>query len=513
MDGVSRSHGRCHSLIILVPLLPFIVRIAITIPNTPKGIFEWTVKRGKMGNPEMLNYRYSPFTRPLQELTGDDLAVLRDVSEGWFVDYKSQALSSRDFAKHISAFGNQFGGWLFVGVGEGPNKSTKAETFPGIPTPDVGKVLGQIREAISAHISPPIYFEQKVIDGPAPALGLAAERSIIVVGIPEGPNPPYVHSSGRIYRRIADSSDPKPESDRAVLDSMWRKSEEGRRALEDFILKPTTRGSEVRSSICYVYLFADLTFSGADYALTYSEFREAMLTEKPESGPSLPLDSIYPTPDGFIARQVGTNNPLADLVALRWWRNGNVRLAIPLNRLQPSFIEPEDDERLGELIKAMGKARKLYPWILDLDQWLLLVTTLTSRFIYLREKLQMTGAIFGKMLFTSMGGSTPFVGMPSYLETVSAFGIPVVQDSIILCPTGTTPNSFQVLVDSKNATPIIRAMALIMPLTVAALRAMGVPIDTAASSLNRTISEVGGALDRAVVKSQRVKANLLTGGD
>jgi predicted HTH transcriptional regulator len=167
----------------------------------------------------MLAYRYSPFTKPLHDLTGDDLAILRDVSEGWFVDYKSEPLSTRDFAKHTSAFGNQFGGWLFVGVAEGPNKSMKAGSFPGVQAADVSKILVQVREAVSAHVSPAVCFDHKVIDGPVPTLELPSERSIIIIGVPEGSSPPYVHSTGRIYRRIADSSDPKAETDRAVLDS------------------------------------------------------------------------------------------------------------------------------------------------------------------------------------------------------------------------------------------------------------------------------------------------------
>lgn len=208
----------------------------------------------------MLPYRYSPFTKPLHDLTGDDLAVLRDVSEGWFVDYKSEPPFVRDFAKHISAFGNQFGGWLFIGVAEGPNKSMKAGSFPGVPSANVSNILIQVREAVSAHVSPPVYFDHKVIDGPVPALELAPARSIIVIGVPEGPNPPYVHSSGRIYRRIADSSDPKAETDRAVLDSMWRKSEELRTRLRDFILKPTEKPRS-ENTYCYVYLLTDLTLS------------------------------------------------------------------------------------------------------------------------------------------------------------------------------------------------------------------------------------------------------------
>src|ERR1039457_215137 len=187
----------------------------------------------------MIGYRYNPFSKPLADCPLEKLIRLRDVSEGWFVDYKSEPLSPKDFGKHLSAFANQFGGWLFVGVKEGPNKSLKAESFPGIPASDVGAVLVKIREGVSAHVSPPFYFDHRIIDGPVDAIGLEAGRSIIIVAVPEGPNPPFVPSSGKIYRRIADSSEPKAETDRAVLDTLWRKSEDLRTRLRDFIVKPT----------------------------------------------------------------------------------------------------------------------------------------------------------------------------------------------------------------------------------------------------------------------------------
>ena len=89
--------------------------------------------------------------------------MLRDVSEGWFVDYKVAQLSPKDFGKHLSAFANQFGGWLFVGIQEA---NLKAASFPGIPSVEVGATLVKIREGVSAHVSPTVYFDHRIIDGP-----------------------------------------------------------------------------------------------------------------------------------------------------------------------------------------------------------------------------------------------------------------------------------------------------------------------------------------------------------
>ncbi len=424
----------------------------------------------------MLTSRYSPFTKPLAEFPPEELGVLRNVSEGWFVDYKAEPISARDFGKHLSAFANQFGGWLFVGVAEGPNKSLTAGSFPGIPAADVGGVLVTIREGVSAHVSPTVYFAHRVIDGPVEAIGLATGRSIIVVDVPEGPNPPFVHSSGRIYRRIADSSEPKAETDRAVLDSMWRKSQDLRNRLQEFILDPT---SQTDKTVCYLYLMEDLTMSLPENGLGFAGFRDAMRAETP-NGMAIPLDNIYSTQDGFIARHYWhDNNPLSELVSLRWWRSGNVRLTVPINCIQftPWIEEVVGDNLFHEFHRIVGKRYQEYQWILNLDQWLVGVFTLAGRYLDLRDKLDSRKPIYGTVVFSNVLARTPFIGMESYLKNVNQHGTPVVQDHLTMFPPGIELNSFIVLDDSRHRDRIQRSFGLIVPLVIDGLKSLGVMFD------------------------------------
>jgi hypothetical protein len=426
----------------------------------------------------MLTYRYNPFTKPLSEFPVEELGVLRNVSEGWFVDYKGQPISARDFGKHLSAFANRFGGWLFVGVAEGPNKSLKAGSFPGIPAADVGGVMAHIRDGVSVHVSPTVYFEYRLIEGPVDTIGLESGKSIIVVAVPEGLNPPYVHSSGRIYRRIADSSEPKAETDRAVLDDMWHKSENLRERLEKFVLKPTET-EPTANTFCYIYLMEDLTMSLPEYGLDLAGFREAMRTETPHDM-SIPLDNIYSTQDGFIARHYLQNNdPLNELITLRWWRSGNVRLTIPINyvNITPWIEEAIFDDLFNDFRKIMGNKYKEYRWILNLDQWLLGLLTLTGRYLDLRDKVDSKDRIYGKIVFSNVRLRTPFIGMESYLKNVRQYGIPVVQDNLAIFPLGTELNAFRLLSDPKHGDRIQRSFALIAPLVIDGLKSLGVMFD------------------------------------
>jgi len=85
----------------------------------------------------MYEYQYNPFFKTLRDVVAEDLAQLRSVSEGWFVDYKRTALDTRELGKHISAFANQRGGWLIFGIEEAQDGSRTAAFFPGIPEAEV----------------------------------------------------------------------------------------------------------------------------------------------------------------------------------------------------------------------------------------------------------------------------------------------------------------------------------------------------------------------------------------
>ena len=163
---------------------------------------------------------YTPFDKNLADISPDDLATLTNVYEGWYVEYKSRLINNRALAKSLSSFANQYGGWLFLGIVE-DGGSHAAKSFPGIPNCQVPSGLESLKNASKDLLRPFVFYETRVFSGPIESVGLQQGRSIIVVRIPEGPNTPYVHNDGRVYRRIADSSDPRPETDRATLDLLF----------------------------------------------------------------------------------------------------------------------------------------------------------------------------------------------------------------------------------------------------------------------------------------------------
>ena len=166
-----------------------------------------------------MTYKYTPFDKEIEDISPEDLETLRDVHEGWYVEYKSELISSRNLAKSLSAFANQYGGWLFIGISE-VNESNVAGDFPGIPDSEVTQALEILRNSSKDLLNPAVFYETRVFQGPIKNVGLQIGYSVIVVRIPQGSNTPYVHNDGRIYQRVADSSDPKPATDRSTLDFM-----------------------------------------------------------------------------------------------------------------------------------------------------------------------------------------------------------------------------------------------------------------------------------------------------
>lgn len=113
----------------------------------------------------MFNAEYNPFGKRLAELDATDLEKLRQVSEGWYIEYKSVVPTPKKVAKAVAAFANTYGGWLIIGIDESKDRQRTAGGFPGL---DVATIAGEderLRNSIAANIFPTPYFETKHIYG------------------------------------------------------------------------------------------------------------------------------------------------------------------------------------------------------------------------------------------------------------------------------------------------------------------------------------------------------------
>lgn len=164
---------------------------------------------------------FSPFESSFDQLTVSDLALLRDVSEGWYIEYKRELVSTRDIAKSISAMANTYGGWIFFGIVEKSKTESVAGFFPGISVSELESAKQQIRQSVHAHLNPICHFDMIALTGPDDTLGLSEAEAIIVVHVPQSFDTPHIHSTGRIYRRVGEGSEPEAETNRDALRELW----------------------------------------------------------------------------------------------------------------------------------------------------------------------------------------------------------------------------------------------------------------------------------------------------
>lgn len=296
-----------------------------------------------------MHYGYSPLNKPLKEVTPKDLLLLKEIEEGWYIDYKSSPYKdSADFGKHMSSFANQYGGFIFVGVEEN-QKTNRAEKFIGFDTSDVNKILERIRAAATTNVNPELYYESHVIHGPIEEIQLAEGKSIIIVGVPEGMYPPYIHSSGKIYQRFSDSSKPfdvKEIKDRHSLDKLFERKAKSDSKIVSFINDkfciPEEQAHVPRFEIS---LLCNLDKMDSNICITYELLQKVIQNKKLQLDVS--IDSLYQIRNGFFMRIVQNNKAELHLPSMFLSPKGNAKITFPLNiPSQKEFIRIYENKNL-----------------------------------------------------------------------------------------------------------------------------------------------------------------------
>ncbi|MBW8185503.1 AlbA family DNA-binding domain-containing protein [Shewanella nanhaiensis] len=420
-----------------------------------------------------MHYSYSPFKKRLNDIDHEDLLLLRDVSEGWYVDYKIKGLKVADFAKHLSAFANQYGGWLIIGIAESTNGTRTAGDFVGIENSHVEKVCTDIREASSAHINPEVFYDERIVRGPIKEIGLEAGKSIIIICVPTSFNTPHIHSSGRIYKRVADQSKPKEETDRYQLDKLWLRNQEHKKKVSD-LLTTIPELSSIQSSTPWLHVYlkkSDFQIPPSEN-LSFSSFRSIVQ----EQGDKLlrsfaPLESVSTTANGYIARQVKGNAPMCNCLTLRWFHDGVVRLDIPLNSygIEDFCIQYKGNKNAVEFFKNLRENvdQKYYEHIRIVD-YSLLATTLNSLYgtcLYLFNEIDDVRNSFSCFTLRNTAHSFPFFDTESFIEKVNQDGLPLTHENLISMPVNPTEESMDLIDIDYDSLDFSSCMDVTMAIT------------------------------------------------
>jgi len=441
------------------------------------------IHQDKRGSP----LRYTPFDVDLDEVTETHIAGLREVAEGWSVEYKSIVPMPKDLAKSLSSFANRYGGWLFLGIQEDSTDNTAA-SFPGIPDSDVTSAVQRVRDAAKDLLQPTVPFIHRTLSGPLATISLPTGYSIIVIRIPEGATPPYMHNDGRVYVRTGDSSSPVPATDRTTLDLLHRKAAEKSNLLIDLIdRRPQVSQGEDETPYLHLVICSDpFRVLNHWYSGSFAEFSNIM-----SAGP-LPFDNLYASQNGFVARQAKNNDRYSRLFTWEFSRTCNSFVTLPLPILPTPHLDgryygTEDWKQFdcGEPFGAMLAKAELRPNnILNLNILISVLVGILLRHRELVGEVGISGPFYIKGVVENVWRATPFIDLREYMTHIESFDFPVVQDREVIVPVGDWPEGY-ITVREKSLDRDYTQAAVTMWKVI--MQALGVPAEVWEESMEDII--------------------------
>jgi Putative DNA-binding domain len=394
--------------------------------------------------------KYSPFpNKDLDVLSADDLTILSVVKEGWYIEYKREAPNPKSLAKSIASFANTYGGWLFIGVAEKERADNTAGSCPGIARAEMDGLLQAIRQSAATLINPTPHFELKVVWGPNPTMGLSEESGVICIEVAQSSLAPHIHSNGCIYRRVSDSSEPKPENDRHQLDILWDRRKIVHEEYRQWISrKPQRAKTDEQQSYLRLLLDGDIyKKTGKSWNLSVRTIRETLNDRT--SGIAIPLEAVYPSSIGTVARQISslTNHEQFGFTFIVG-RGLKSEVWIPIN----TYALTDSEALVTHLAKYSNFTRfhkKLIAsnakdiQILDLNAILMIAFAVSSQYLQLLRvcNIELEG-LFAKVILSDVRNTIPFLDSKVVLDRIDKFGLPLCLIDEAIVPDGDNADSF-----------------------------------------------------------------------
>lgn len=395
-----------------------------------------------------INYSFNPFNKSVSDLTTEDLVILKQVTEGWYVEYKQEVSSAKVIAKSISAFANTYGGWIFYGIAEQSKENSVAGEFPGIANDQLDQELQKIRQAVAGSINPACHYDHIVITGPAPELGLEADHSVIAIHIPESKKAPHIHASGCIYRRVSDGCEPAPEKDRHIIESLFKKSQETILEYKEW-QDSDPEFSEPEESVTYVRLMIQPNLwdtPASNFHLSTEKAREIFAQSQGKIS-HIPYDTIHSTSSGVIARQCDDRG--SSTLGMTWTIYGDLssEILIPLSK----YIGTPKDLKYHlrhyshsrEFAEALINSNNHECRIVDLNSLFNIIMSVVEIQRSFQSAAGWTNDFHIKTKILNAWRTIPYLDIGFVVNAFSSYGIPVCLRKIMTSPTGYGPDTFK----------------------------------------------------------------------
>ena len=420
---------------------------------------------------------FNPFEneKEIQKLEFSDLEILRErgISEGVYIEYKSDFPNNTKIAHSIASFANMYGGWYFIGIKT--DDDNVPNDFSGFELSKHPNPKETIRNIALSHINPFPLFDSKLIK-------VGDERGILAVFIPESLEPPHITKDGRTYRRNGEGSDPVAENDRYAIDRLYDKSKRFKGIVEDFCQNEIVI-SEFKSKQgqgwLEIYLmtyplrklliddflrkeYIDSVKSLLDRQSTITIFSK----EFGEATGNIPFNNVTTTYTSIIFRQT-TPDSLKDLtLTFEWFVNGNAKVIIPFQYLDLEILSQvyENSTNHKSLLESLGEEVTYFRIIDGFNLFLTFILILT-KYCELLKREEWNEKIIIKYRLENCWRSILFFDSKAFTEHTEKYGIPVSQKDAIVIPDTSYGNKwFTIPFDKINEEPSYGFLKIAMSL-------------------------------------------------
>lgn len=427
-------------------------------------------------------FSFSPFDKNFSSLDAPDLASLKTVTEGWYIEYKQEIPKSESIAKSIAAMANSYGGWVFYGIKEESKENSVAGEFIGIDASLADASLQKIRQAVASAVNPDCHYEAKAIFGPCSEIGLSDSKCIICIAVPQSIEAPHVHSKGVIYRRIADGSEPVAETDRHMIEKMFQRSMKTVDAFKEWIGRDP-EFSKGESKLPYLRLMIAPNIwkmPRNEFSLNIDTVKSA-LNKTEGRTTSIPFDTFYSSSTGIIARQCSTRDPTGAGLTWQFYKDLSSEVLIPLHwtkgnteYLLAELCKYEQGQDFVQLLES-SNIESATVVNLSILYNLLMGIVEAQREIFSQAEWPQTFYIKAKLL--NVWRTIPFVDCEFYVNHLRGHGIPVALNGDVISPPGFHPDTF-FFVDNKDvfSTDDLRIMLQTIWCFIPIAEAFGIPM-------------------------------------
>lgn len=273
---------------------------------------------------------------------------------------------------------------------------------------------------------------------------------MVVIEIPESNTAPHIHKDGRVYRRVADGSEPKHESDRFVLDQLWRRAEPIEKLTREWIERdPEFSKGEEETPYLRLLLCVDPWCQRDPWlGAPLSEIRN-IFTGNELGVSSIPFDMVYTTLGGVIARQIKNN--YSNILGLTWKlrRDMSCEILLPLplySADSPGLLSGVLDgyEYGQQYIKALKKQGRghMGPKVADFNFATHVLIGVVAKYRRLLDLVGSSRDFYFKGRLLNAWRTLPFLDVGAVVRGFETHGVPMVLTSTVSIPDGYDPNSF-----------------------------------------------------------------------